>query len=412
MNINNIDYLPHWDELLSETELQRIREENKWNHIQQQQQPKKKRRCFGNRKIQRFRKACRRKGLSDQMIKMLIEMRQPLDRNTHNKNRQDHASTWNSSHMINISIDKNQNQPNKCQINRTIPSSTSIQPMKVHRLSKEDWRQSSKLIPNYNRLSPNTFKQLILKHIPTTYHDQIQQCLAPIKLLKCVRQLANLWCHFFQLKIEEDYCNYVGNLNTSIMDWLSEDVSKEIIQQHSIDWDCRKTKSNIQYQTTLVQNKLQQTEYNILKHLCQLSSKFDLKSNIHVKHSIDIVFQAFAIILRNDLNPFHIHFEQKKLLLHFNFHDAYLVKSFYDSNPTEKQIHHVQQIWRTKLNSCERLIREKTKRTFQDTTTIVNMNLLSVDNFIPVMFAIIEARLATIEQRTQVIMEFINTSSH
>ncbi|CAF1563898.1 unnamed protein product, partial [Rotaria magnacalcarata] len=249
----------------------------------------------------------------------------------------------------------------------------------------------------------------------------------------CVRQLANLWCHFFQLKIEEDYWNYVGNLNTSIMDWLSEDVSKEIIQQNSIDWDRRKTKSNIQYQTTLVQNKLQQTEYNMLKHLCQLSSKFDLKSNIHVKHSIDIVFQAFAIILRNDLNPFHIHFEQKKLLLHFNIHDAYLVKSFYHLNPTEKQvrisftrslvlrkiflfllfkIHLVQQIWRRKLNSCERLIREKTKRTFQDTTTIVNMNLLSVDNFIPVMFAIIEARLATTEQRTQVIMEFINTSSH
>ncbi|CAF4588264.1 unnamed protein product, partial [Rotaria magnacalcarata] len=124
-------------------------------------------------------------------------------------------------------------------------------------------------------------------------------------LLECVRQRANLWCHFFQLKIEEDYWNYVGNLNTSIVDWLSEDVSKEIIQQHSIDWDRRKTKSNIQYQTTLVKKKLQRTEYNMLKHLCQLSSKFDLKSNILVKHSIDIVFQAFAIILRNDLNPFH-----------------------------------------------------------------------------------------------------------
>ncbi|CAF5184622.1 unnamed protein product, partial [Rotaria magnacalcarata] len=181
--------------------------------------------------------------------------------------------------------------------------------------------------------------------------------------------------------------------------------SKEIIQQNSIDWDRRKTKSNIQYQIALVQNKLQQTEYNILKHLCQLSSKFDLKSNIHVKHSIDIVFQAFAIILRNDLNPFHVHFEQKKLLLHFNFHDAYLVKSFYDLNPTEKQI------WRTKLNSCERLVREKTKRIFPDNNPIVNMNLLFVDDFVPVMFAIIEARLVTIEQRTQVIMEFINTSS-
>ncbi|CAF2108043.1 unnamed protein product [Rotaria magnacalcarata] len=149
----------------------------------------------------------------------------------------------------------------------------------------------------------------------------------------------------------------------------------------------------------------------MLKHLCQLSSKFDLKSNIYVKHSIDIVSQAFAIILRNDLNPFHVHFEQKKLLLHFNIHDGYLVKSFYDLNPTEKQIHLVQQIWRTKLNSCERLLREKTKRTFQDNTAIVNMNLLSVDDCVPVMLVTIEARLVTIEQRTQVIMEFINTSS-
>ncbi|CAF5196845.1 unnamed protein product [Rotaria magnacalcarata] len=138
---------------------------------------------------------------------------------------------------------------------------------------------------------------------------------------------------------------------------------------------------------------------------------FDLKSNIRVKHLIDIIFQAFAIILRNDLNPFHIHFEQKKLLLHFNIHDAYLVKSFYDLNPTEKQIHLVQQIWRTKLNSCERLLREKTKRIFPDNNPTVNMNLLFVDDCVPVMFAIIEARLVTIEQRTQVIMEFINTSS-
>ncbi|CAF2037904.1 unnamed protein product [Rotaria magnacalcarata] len=75
-----------------------------------------------------------------------------------------------------------------------------------------------------------------------------------------------------------------------------------------------------------------------------------------MKHLIDIIFQAFAIILRNDLNSSHVHFEQKKLLLHFTIHDAYLVKSFYDLNPTEKQIHLVQQIWRTKLNSCERLL--------------------------------------------------------
>ncbi|CAF4498165.1 unnamed protein product, partial [Rotaria magnacalcarata] len=106
MNTNNIDHQPQWNELLSHLELQQIREENKWNHIQQQ--PKKKRRCCGNRKLQRFRKACRAKGLTEQRIKMLIEMQQPLDRNIGNKNRQDDASTWNSSHTINVSIDRNQ----------------------------------------------------------------------------------------------------------------------------------------------------------------------------------------------------------------------------------------------------------------------------------------------------------------
>ncbi|CAF2132898.1 unnamed protein product [Rotaria magnacalcarata] len=130
-----------------------------------------------------------------------------------------------------------------------------------------------------------------------------------------------------------------------------------------------------------------------------------------MKDSIGILSQAFAIILQNDLNPFHVHFEQKKLLLHFNIHDAYLVKSFYDLNPTEKQIHLVQQIWRTKLNSCERLLREKRKINFQYNTTTINMNLLSMNEFVPIMCTIIEARLITIEQRTQVILEFINTPS-
>ncbi|CAF4568103.1 unnamed protein product, partial [Rotaria socialis] len=71
----------------------------------------------------------------------------------------------------------------------------------------------------------------------------------------------------------------------------------------------------------------------------------------------------------------------------------------------------VQQIWQTKLNSCERLLREKTKTIFPDNNPIVNMNLLSIDDFVPVMFVIIEARLITIEQRTQFIMEFIKTPS-
>lgn len=219
-----------------------------------------------------------------------------------------------------------------------IPSSTSIQPLKVNHLSKEDWRQSSKLIPNYYPLSPDRFKKLILKAIPTTHYDQIQQCLTNTELLKCLQKLANLWSHFFQLKIEEDYWNYVDNLHLLVIIWLSEDVSKEIIQENSIDWDPKRTKTNVRYRKTDIQTKLQQIEYNLSKHQSQLSSKFNLQNETYVKDSIDIVMKTFAIILQNDLNPFHLHFEQKKRLVHFNFHDAYLVKSFYDLDPTEEQV--------------------------------------------------------------------------
>ena len=97
-------------------------------------------------------------------------------------------------------------------------------------------------------------------------------------------------------------------------------------------------KTNVLYRKTDIQTKLQQIEYNLSKHQSQLSSKFNLQNETYVKDSIDIVMKTFTIILQNDLNPFHLHFEQKKLLVHFNFHDAYLVKSFYDLDPTEEQV--------------------------------------------------------------------------
>jgi hypothetical protein len=51
------------------------------------------------------------------------------------------------------------------------------------------------------------------------------------------------------------------------------------------------------------------------------------------------------------------------------------------------------------------------KRIFHEKTTIVNMDPLSIDDFVPVMRAIIEARLVNIEQRSKVMMELIKTPS-
>jgi hypothetical protein len=102
MNTNNINHQGYSDELHPQTQLRRIIENKKWKRIQQQ--PKKKGRG-GKRSFRRFRMACRTKGLTELKIKMLINIHQA------NKSMQeqiDDASTSNSSHTINVSMDKNQ----------------------------------------------------------------------------------------------------------------------------------------------------------------------------------------------------------------------------------------------------------------------------------------------------------------
>ena len=102
MNTNNINHQGYSDELSSQTQLRRLIDYKEWKHIQQQ--PKKKGRG-GKRSFRRFRMACRAKELTELKIKMLIERHQV---NKSMQEQKDDASTSNSSHTINVSMDENQ----------------------------------------------------------------------------------------------------------------------------------------------------------------------------------------------------------------------------------------------------------------------------------------------------------------
>ncbi|CAF1429934.1 unnamed protein product [Rotaria sordida] len=142
-------------------------------------------------------------------------------------------------------------------------------------LPTDDWKLTCKLLPNYKILSSHEFKRLLCKTIPTD-HYQIQQWLANTDMLQFSQQLAIFMCTSFQLKIEEDYWYYIGNLNMPVVTWLSE-VSKDVTEKKSINWDHSKTKLNIQYQQNLIRNKLQRLEINLYNYLQRYSS--NLKMN-------------------------------------------------------------------------------------------------------------------------------------
>ncbi|CAF1396239.1 unnamed protein product [Rotaria sordida] len=151
---------------------------------------------------------------------------------------------------------------------------------------------------------------------------------------------------------------------------------------------------------------------------------------------MNIIYNALVVLMQNDLHRFNTNFEQKKILFTYDIHDVHLVKSFYELSPIEEQVYSAQQIWRSKLRACEKVISQQKKRwsmsdqvmvkgIIPGTHSITNMKqnefdidgsdqknqLSSMECFSHSMRAIIQACLDNIEQRAQQIIKFIHASS-
>jgi hypothetical protein len=177
-----------------------------------------------------------------------------------------------------------------------------------------------------------------MKTISNEHHGQIEPLLNNVKVIEFFRQRCESMCSVFQLKIEQDYWNYVENLNFPVVACLSE-VSKDVKKQNYINWDHTKTKENIVHRQQIINNKLEQAEINLFVHFQQpYPLDWQIQNDDSMVNSLKIIYNGLAVVLHNSLYYFHTNFEQKKILLNFDIHDAYLVKSFYDLNPTPQQV--------------------------------------------------------------------------
>ncbi|CAF4124668.1 unnamed protein product [Adineta steineri] len=372
--------------------------------VQEQQEAnemkKKKKKCRGNRKLQHFRRKCRAKGMNNQAIEMLISIKQAntsVDQNTNNKEMEY------SSIMKNVNNDDNQasdseyvfieeNSFDTGAIQAPIllqsieaeyqwipsPSKTHKKKMKCCKLSTDQWKRSSKLVANYNKLPNYLFKRLLSKSIPCYYY-KIQQWLKNVKLLHFLRQRAELMRVMFQLKIEKDYWTHVLNLGMPAMIWLSA-IVKNVKQQNDINWDYPRTVHNVKHRQKIIDNKLLQAENALNAHLQQqLPNEFCIQkqNKMSIDQAMHITSKALAVLIENGLHQLHTNFEHKKILLKFDVNDVHLVKSFYDLNPSEEQIRSVQKIWRGKVKSCKRTISQ-----IKSSSSVIQNNILTMTNHI------------------------------
>ncbi|CAF3160962.1 unnamed protein product [Rotaria sp. Silwood2] len=191
-------------------------------------------------------------------------------------------STFNGNQY---STNEYQHTNGSLELNSTIesflsPQSTTKFPKsrKHYNLCNDHWKQMSKLIPNYKKLSPYQFKDALMKVIPACSQHHIKECYINVPMLQFIQQRTELICHILQLKIEQDYWNSIDNLiSMPVVIWLL-DVGKDVTKQNSINWDHTKTKLNIQHRQTIIQNRLQQAEHSLNFHL-QQSYPFDCELN-------------------------------------------------------------------------------------------------------------------------------------
>ena len=72
-------------------------------------------------------------------------------------------------------------------------------------------------LTNYKKLSRHIFQHLLINALPDYDQHQIQQYLINTDIVQVFQELAQFLCHYFQLKVEKDYWNYIANLNIPII---------------------------------------------------------------------------------------------------------------------------------------------------------------------------------------------------
>ncbi len=194
------------------------------------------------------------------------------------------------------------------------------------------------MIPTYSKFPNHQFKHLLCKAIPR-YRHQINQCLTDRKLLSFIQQYAHLMCTIFQFEMEKDYWKHVINELLFVVNWLLR-MSEDLTKRYSINWDCPRTEHNIRHRQRLTENKLDQANRELYLHLQQYSSNWLIPDNTLIHQIMTIISQALTVLVKNCLQKLHTSFEEKEILMQFDVYDVYLLKSFYDLNPTEEQVSH------------------------------------------------------------------------
>ncbi|CAF1492095.1 unnamed protein product, partial [Adineta steineri] len=324
--------------------------------IQTQEESKKnkKKKCRGNRKLQRFRAKLKRQGLNNEAITTVINTYNNPSRPEEEENVQNidvnvqdfielHQQAQEEVHGMVQEMATKRKRELRGGVTTSISQVSIAQPLTKRQRSttiidltqvKTNSKKSAdKIKPNYLNTSDHIFKQMLLKALEGV-ENTIQSLDTPEKL-EYARTYAQLVNDLFYFRLKQDYWDHYYKIATSTSIWSLE-LSKQIIKENNLNRIYFMTLNNVQKRRQMIIEELKQSENELDKHKQLLTDQFiDLKK-------LSMVIPAFV---RKGQYKLSADFQRRKQLLQLDANDYCLVQAFYKLNPTEDQIRSAKIIW-------------------------------------------------------------------
>jgi len=352
----NIQYCQDWYPCFSNQS--KSVQEPQHTQQQQQQQHEQKKRSRGNRKLQRYRRKLRKKGINPDAT-CLTDTSINIDSNNNNKilnepvlstvplvndtifyqTKMTTITTKTDKRHANIhkqrlasSKQPRRNMRMKRNVERLthineINSLTTIQPLKNISI-KNDNSISYTDVPN----------EIFLQILSTAFNgntDKLNSLLNEKERIEFVRHYTTLIDRFSYVKLQELQWNYYHHIGITQHIWTKR-ISKQLAEKNSICYTYGKSKVLIQQRRKKIQKQLQQTQYTI--HLFEQKILSKTAPHIDCRSEIKSLFSMLHIFVHEHQQKLRDEFEYKKQKLILDATDHHLVQAFFDLKPDKLQV--------------------------------------------------------------------------
>ena len=298
-----------------------------------QQQAKKK--CHGNRKLQRYRRKLRDRGMAPDAIVCLTNAWVDMSSTKSNDTTQEKMETETSFVKETIShrtttMSAKKRQTNK-QPSKTMKKKNNSNPSTYR--SKISSSATMEKSVNYTNIPDGVFCQMLLSAFNGI--DKLDRFSNENEKIEFVRHYTDLIDRFSHLKLQQFQWNYYHHLGMVQNIWMGR-IPKHLAEKNSICYTYGRSKTRVEHRCKEIQEQLQQAQNAI--HLFEQQILLKAAQQVDCSSEIKMLSSIIHTFVHEHQQKLQEEFEYKRQMLILDATDHRLFRAFYDLKPKKRQV--------------------------------------------------------------------------